>query len=498
MSWIALVAICLGGDDLAESRRALLDAIENANDTKGAEAAAKIAALDSKEALDALLKGYGACLSTSDELEKRKAKLVKTMEDKGKDPKSGAWRDYTGFIKARDELVEVNAKIGRVEWIRLSIAKAFPKFQTDAAVKELVSRLKGDASVRGVVVAALARVDHPDVLPALKSALKGERDAGVKVALLDALGAKRSKDREVVAAVCDALKDEFWQVKCAAAGALKAIGSLDAVEPLIEAVKSAEGRVLADFNAALAGLTGVDKHSSYDAWKAWWAENKEAVLAGAYKPTPAERARGAGGTTFYGVPIVSKKFAFVIDRSGSMADKAKWKPDDSVATGGGPAVPDIKLTGDRKIDVARYELKRALSMLSDGVEFTIVFYNREIEVISDKVLVNGRETRARVFAQVDTYEPSGQTNISDALERGLSFAAVAEKLAKGGIDTIYLLSDGYPTAGIVDGTQLRSRIAEVNRLRKVAIHTIAIEPGADSEALMKAIARENSGTYAKR
>jgi len=494
-----LLAVSLLGDDLDEAKRVLFDAVENANDAKGAAAVETIASHDTREALDALVKAYALCIAKSDELEKRKEKLVKTMEDAGKDPKTGQWRDYTRFIKARDELTDVNGKLGRIEWIRLAVLRAFPRFRSDGAVKDLCGKLRpgGDWSLRAIVAAALGRIDHAETVPALRSALRGEREAGVRVAILDALGMKRAKDRETVAAVCDQLKDEFWQVKCAAAGALKAIGSLDAVDALIEALKGADGRVQSDVNAALAGITGVDKHGSFEVWAAWWKANREAVLSGAYQPEPGEKARAPGGTTFYGIPVVSKKFAFVIDRSGSMAAKAKWKPDDSTPTGPGAPEP-VKMTGDRKIDVARYEVKKALAALPDGIEFTVVVYNREVEAVSDKLLPLTKESRRRVFEWIDGIEPTGATNISDALERALAFATIAEKLARSGIDTIYLLSDGYPTAGIVDGQHLRARIAEVNRVRKVAIHTVAIEPGPDSEQLMRAIAKEHNGTYAKR
>ena len=53
-------------------------------------------------------------------------------------------------------------------------------------------------------------------------------------------------------------------------------------------------------------MTGVDKHSSVDAWREWWTRSRDAVLGGTYKPDPQEKAGAAGSTTtFYGVPVIS-------------------------------------------------------------------------------------------------------------------------------------------------------------------------------------------------
>ena len=55
-----------------------------------------------------------------------------------------------------------------------------------------------------------------------------------------------------------------------------------------------------------------------------------------------------------------------------------------------------------------------------------------------------------------------------------------------------------PTTGIKKGNDLCKAVAEVNRTKKVVIHTVAIEPGAGGERFMKKLARENDGKYAKR
>ena len=80
--------------------------------------------------------------------------------------------------------------------------------------------------------------------------------------------------------------------------------------------------------------------------------------------------------------------------------------------------------------------------------------------------------------------PGGGTNIYDAL-----MAAFVDER----VDTIYLLSDGDPSAGsVIDPALIRTRIARFNRARKVQIHCIAL--GADN-ALLKGLAADSGGEY---
>ena len=64
------------------------------------------------------------------------------------------------------------------------------------------------------------------------------------------------------------------------------------------------------------------------------------------------------------------------------------------------------------------------------------------------------------------------------------------------VDTIYLLSDGYPSAGpITDIHQLADEVRLWNARRRIVIHAISI--GSDSE-LLKRLAEESGGTYVRR
>lgn len=498
MSHVLAALLLFGsGQELAEQKKALLDAIGNFNDTKGVDAVLKIAEADSKEAIDALLGACGAVTRTAAPLEKEREKWARIMDANAYDPETKKWKgEYAKYKEAKDHYTDLSAKIARLGSISFAAKRSLAKMRSDAAVKELLARLKngGDTSARAAIAEALAGSDHPDVRPALVAQLKRERDAGVRVALIDAV--RLQKAWEAVELLCASLKDEYWQVKVAAAQALRESKSVDAIEPLIAALKGADGRVREELNLALVGITGVDKHGDEAAWRSWWERNREAFLAGTYRAEAAERAKASGGTTFYGIPVTSKHVVFVLDRSGSMAEPSKWKPDDVATGAGASSVPPPK--GNRKIDIAKYELKKVLAMLPDGTEFNVIFYNHLVEPMSETLIVLNKETRRRAYEFIDPIEPSGATNISDSLFKALTFSGPADKLSKSGVDTVYLLSDGMPTAGITDTQEILEKMQTANQLRKVAVHAIAIEPSDDSERFMKRLARENHGSYAKK
>lgn len=483
-----ILALLSGGDGLAEQKRALLEAVANTNDTKAAEAVAKISGHDSREAVEVLVSALAAVAKFTGSLEPERARLFQTMEANAYDPETKKWRGSADrFKEAKARHDDLAAKLARLAAISGAAARGLAKMRSDAAVAEMLARLRSEPSpaIRASIAAGLAGAPAAAELAAQ---LKKEKDPGVRVALLDAIRAP-----EAVEAITAALRDEFWQVRIAAAQALGALRIRETAAAIIEALSDSDGRVRSEMNAALMAITGVNKHGDPAAWKSWWERNGEAFLAGTYKPEPAERAQGPGGTTFYGLPVNSRHVVFVIDRSGSMAGPAKWKPED-VASGDAPGIPKPK--GDRKIDIAKYELKKVLAMLPEGTEFNIVFFGTMPETFSDRMVVLTKDARRRANEYVDSIEIGGSTNVSGALDKGMG--GLVEKLGKSGVDTVYLLTDGMPTSGITDPKELLEHVAGANRLRKIAIHTIAIEPSNDSERLMKQLARENGGSYAKR
>ena len=98
----------------------------------------------------------------------------------------------------------------------------------------------------------------------------------------------------------------------------------------------------------------------------------------------------------YGKPYEFERVVWVIDRSGSMKNKGEW-------------------------DVAKREVRRALSEISDGTPFGIVAFAERVEQFPGSGLaLKNRSTRERAsnwLEQPD--EKDKQTCIRDALETGV-------------------------------------------------------------------------------
>lgn len=483
------------------------------------DAARALAKTDKRDAVETLLWGYGQFAAQIQQLWQEKLRHVQTMDanDKWKiennqikDPDS--IEKYKKFMEAQTKAQEVTRQIMELEKCKRGIVAALALFSSDKAVEGLISQLKSDPSweKRAGIAEALGKINHPRALPALVEQFQKEREAGTRVAIVDAIRDKKRYTPEVMATLCSFVKDpkakDYWQVLYSVVLALRESGSKDAIEPLITAMGNVDGRLRYEIMDALVALTGVDKGLSPEAWKNWWDQNKESVAGGSYKPKPEEKPAGQGGgaTTFYGIPVKSKNIIFVLDRSGSMAEPSEWEEGgETIETGGVKGGPKIELKGKRKIDVARWQLKRVLAQLPKGTRFNILYYNQGFEMMSQSMVTLDDGSRSQAFSYIDSVEPEGGTNIFDPLEKALQFAETGPdgKLKKDSVDTIYLLSDGLPNSGQVpDPEQIRQRVRELNKIKKVAINTIFVgnKAAADFDQgceFMKNLASENNGQF---
>ncbi len=519
MGTLGFVLLLAAGD--LEKDRSELKKAAAAVDLRGVrEAAERLAASDRKPAVDALLDGYGVCAGAIKALWGEKLQALQQKEanadfriNMATNPPTvvqGDEKKYLAWKEAEELGQRSESKIMQVEACKRAIVDALGTFKSDESVKELAAELARNSQPgkRAGVAEALGRLAHPAIPAALAEAARKDAEPQVRVAALDAL--RERKAAEGTPAAIDGLKHDFWQVRSAAAALLRTLKARTAVEPLVEALAKADGRLRAEFNEALAEITGVDKHGDPAAWKAWLDANRASVLEGSYRPRPEEAAGGgpSGKTTFYGIPVESKSVVFILDRSGSMLEPSEWDAPADVATGAGG--PDVKKTGDRKIDIARWQLKRALAMMPDGADFNLIFYNHEWTILSEKPLKLSATTRKAAFEFIDRLEPVGPTNIYDPLEKGLSFAAagaMADKIAKSGVDTIFFLTDGMPNTGQVPrADDILLKVKELNKSRKVKIHAIGVFSSArgpqtaTSEAelggkFLRQLAEDNGGRY---
>jgi hypothetical protein len=156
---------------------------------------------------------------------------------------------------------------------------------------------------------------------------------------------------------------------------------------------------------------------------------------------------GAGGTD------VASKIVYVVDRSGSMTDS---------------------------IDYVKFELRRAISELSDAKSFHIIFYSSgpPVEMPTRRLVDATEGNKQKAFAFIDGIIPHGQTDPSEALERAFSVRP----------ELIYLLTDGEFDRSIVD------LVKRQNSGGNVTVHTIAFLYRTGEEVL-KEIASQNNGKF---
>lgn len=293
-------------------------------------------------------------------------------------------------------------------------------------------------------------------------------DRAVRTTALDFL-ADLESEKGLAIALAE-LDDRSWPVRAAAYNYCKRVRSLASVAPLIQRVDAEDGRLKEDVLDTLQSLTA-RRYPDTERWHKWWSQvsdSFELVPADALaKKKPAEGKAEHKTVTYYDIPLVSHRVSFVVDTSGSM---------------------DAKIGTDRKrsrLDEAKRQLRRVVSEIPRTTQFNVVFFSSRARQVF-KVITNATEaSRKSALETVEGLKAGGGTNIFEALERAFDDQD---------IDTVYLLSDGYPSAGkIQDASALADEVARWNRTRQVRIHCIAI--GSNS-AFLRRLAEESGGTYA--
>jgi hypothetical protein len=328
--------------------------------------------------------------------------------------------------------------------------------------------------------------------------LAGDKDARARALLAGVVVAWDPKP------VLGALKDKEPSVVSAAAIALAPIKSKDVISGLVAALKDKDGRAAEDIVLALRALTKKAKLKEASEWEAWWSASKEGFSFDApAEEAPAEPAAASGGaprTTSNGSGIYetisSNRVIFVIDTSFSMRITGDVEEGAGRAGTAGPAAPKKQMT---RLEFVQRELCAAIeNQLTKKCLFNVISYSTKVTPWKPKLVEASDANRKAAKAWVMALAPDDETNVFDALEMALQDKQV---------DTIYLLSDGFPTKGrITNMDTIRTEIKRMNASRNVRIHTIAYVVGDGtkfnvtenkdmSKNFMKALAEEAGGTF---
>jgi Ca-activated chloride channel homolog len=155
--------------------------------------------------------------------------------------------------------------------------------------------------------------------------------------------------------------------------------------------------------------------------------------------------------------------AFVMDRSGSMG-------------------------GERKIELVREAVDKAIGMLHPEDRFSLVIYDEQIDVLMESTLAS-REAKAAARRQLECITSRGSTDLGGGWLRGCEQAAL--HLNENVPAKCLLLTDGLANHGITDRSELMRHAGEL-RQRGVLTSTFGVGRDFD-ERLLQGMADAGCG-----
>ncbi len=344
---------------------------------------------------------------------------------------------------------------------------------------ESLTRTKDDDAVVRGAIASLGQILRDDEKQ-LRQARRWAKDKRPGARMGAALALAYGTDQRSGESLRELLLDEDWRVR---AEALIQVGSqrrATDIPVLIERLGAENGRLGSDVALVLRQMTGMDHGQTAKRWRAWWEDKgasfemptlEKALAAMAEREKRGRSDRSAA--SFYGLSVRSNSVAFVIDVSGSMSAKAKGRA--STRQGG---------KTQTRLEVAKDQLATTVEGLGEGVNFNIIVYGTRVRTWSSELKSMGKKTRQGALDFVQEIALAGGTN---------TFGGLMAAFGDAEVDTIYLLSDGQPSAGeLRNPDEIRERIKLLNATRKVRIHCISI---GQASGFMRELAKDTGGRY---
>ncbi|MCB9881520.1 MAG: VWA domain-containing protein [Planctomycetes bacterium] len=404
-----------------------------------------------------------------------------------------------------------------------------------AAIEVLATR--GGEQARVELIGSLRRFNTPERIAALRTlreAFPGDGEAAVavipmtaigepnvRIAALCSLGAlagpltdETRRDRpawpeetfeaRVVEACGTRLaRDPIWQVRRAAMNALVMLRSRAAIPALIEgleaeiprAAKEGTQQLLFELEAALRTLTGQPiPWDRPDDWKTFWETKGQSfrLVAPDDPRVQGKRSGNDGYLKYFSLDVTSKRLLFIVDKSGSMLEPARLK--------GKYANMDVQAP---KFDLVQKELEKVILSLPEDTTINVIFFNEEVDVWNigkgnrPSMIQLTDRNKSNLVQYLRLVRPTGSTNVYDALDLALQMGGrgVYDKYYKTAFDTVYLLSDGAPTAGaVVDPDEILRRVRETNALRQITFHTITFGD-VNNARFMQQLAEQSGGKH---
>ena len=150
-----------------------------------------------------------------------------------------------------------------------------------------------------------------------------------------------------------------------------------------------------------------------------------------------------------------------------------------------------------KLQKARKKLIPAIKGLSETTMFNVIVFENGVKVWRKKLVPATKTNKLEAQAYIEALKAGGGTNIYDAVKTAFDFAGNGAKdsTITLNVETIFLLSDGAPSAGPVKNpNDIRKDIKTWNPLQRIKIHSIGLGEDCDEE-FMRGLAEDNGGIY---
>jgi hypothetical protein len=418
-------------------------------------------------------------------------------------------------IETHDERLHANARIS--EAARDALAGMTNADARAAVVKAATQRSSGQA----VLCASLAALGGWRASAQAEEAVLARLETGdlvVQMEAADAAGRLKlvSAVEKLTPMIVLGNRGSHEGAAAAAIHALGQIGDARAIRPLMDQLAIETGRFRRDVGLALRTITGERLPHTSAAWERYWEAHGAEIEAGAFAPAPPPKEEpeaatdGEGRESFFGITVYSRRVAFLIDSSESMA--RPWRAELPVAN----APPGVTTP----IGLVANELQPLFSQLpGDAHTGAWGFSDQFADLVAS---IRGTKREGHLFevgalrkaapktadvlmaAAKELGDGSVGTDLFTGLMTIVEWAPHAAIVGKRGgrrqlaPDTIYVVTDGMPNLGAFHETDdLCRAIRALNRYRRVTIHTIGIGP-LQSQRLLERLATESGGEYVRR
>lgn len=367
-----------------------------------------------------------------------------------------------------------------------------------------------DAAVRGAAAGALApRLRERDLLRLVRVLYDPEAEVRLQAALALRVAFDRVEEApdealrgRTLQLASARLLDEDPHVRVTVAELLEAHPNGLVLPQLVEALEQEEGRAgtpdarlrfRVPVENLLHRLTGRGAPPLAAAeWRRWLATpNGASAIRPEGLPGRTESASGIERSyaTYFGREVRSNHVVFVLDFSGSMRRKSGTSEYDA---GEGPRLQA------RRIDLALHEFLEYLKGLDETHYFNLVVFAVGSQALFDQLEPATSENKARARSFAVNLPLGGSTDLFAGIVQGLRCAGLdAGMRAATTADTLYLLSDGIPTAGAVtDPADIARILTKMNEGMGLKINVVDL--GARHSAFqkhLKALAWQNGGEY---